>query len=357
MAWRFYFASLTAMIMALGIDLQLVECKVPALFVFGDSLLDTGNNNNLSTMVKATSPPYGNYPPGTSGGRFSNGPVITDFVAARLNMPSPPPALAIGSNIKRGVNFASGGSGILDSTGERQGQHISLGSQIKSFGGVKRKLKVQVGTSMASSIISKAIFLIATGTNDYFTYYFTAGNPAYLFYSPEDFAELVISNFTIHVKSLYNLGARKFAVSSLPIMGCTPFVRKLYGNRNGECAAFLQEAAQSHNKKLFTTVMKLQAKLSESHFMYTNIYKSSLKIYKNPAHYGIINENDACCRGKLNFGLCYKGISVCADSSHYYYFDGYHPTSLVHKIISSVAFTGKPPFVFPYNLKTLASLP
>ena len=52
------------MSMVLGM-VQLVESTVPALFVFGDSLLDTGNNNNMSTLVKATSPPYGNYPSGT----------------------------------------------------------------------------------------------------------------------------------------------------------------------------------------------------------------------------------------------------------------------------------------------------
>ena len=52
------------MCMVLGM-VQLVESIVPALFVFGDSLLDTGNNNNMSTLVKATSPPYGNYPSGT----------------------------------------------------------------------------------------------------------------------------------------------------------------------------------------------------------------------------------------------------------------------------------------------------
>ena len=44
------------MSMVLGM-VQLVESTVPALFVFGDSLLDTGNNNNMSTLVKATSPP------------------------------------------------------------------------------------------------------------------------------------------------------------------------------------------------------------------------------------------------------------------------------------------------------------
>jgi hypothetical protein len=59
--------------------------KVPALFVFGDSLLDTGNNNGLLTIARASSPPYGEdmssaNGSSSSGGRFSNGPITTDVI-------------------------------------------------------------------------------------------------------------------------------------------------------------------------------------------------------------------------------------------------------------------------------------
>lgn len=356
MGWRFYLLGWAAMGMVSGI-VQLVESTVPALFVFGDSLLDTGNNNNMSTLVRAASPPYGDYPAGGSGGRFSNGPVTTDYVAAHLNLPCPPPYMAMGDDVERGVNFASGGSGILDATGEMEGQHVSLGSQIKNFQDMKNKLIEKVGTSMASSIISRAIFLITTGSNDYFNHYSMPWDPAYGLYSREGFQDLMISTYTTHLTSLYNLGARKFTVSSLPAIGCTPFERELYGNGSGECVAFLQEVAQAYNQRLFRTVQQLQAQLSGSHFMYNNVYDSSVQIYQNPTLYGIVNRDDACCGGSVNFGLCNTGIPLCADSSRYYYFDGYHPTSLVHNLTANISLTGTPPFVFPYNMQTLASLP
>ena len=47
--------------------------QVPAMFVFGDSLVDNGNNNNLYSFAKANYFPYGiDFYQGPSG-RFSNG--------------------------------------------------------------------------------------------------------------------------------------------------------------------------------------------------------------------------------------------------------------------------------------------
>lgn len=52
----------------------------PALFVFGDSLFDNGNNNWLPTLAKANYPPYGhNFSEGPTG-RFTNGKIVPDFI-------------------------------------------------------------------------------------------------------------------------------------------------------------------------------------------------------------------------------------------------------------------------------------
>lgn len=55
--------------------------KVPALIAFGDSIVDTGNNNYLTTVVKANFPPYGReYPGHKATGRFSDGKITVDFL-------------------------------------------------------------------------------------------------------------------------------------------------------------------------------------------------------------------------------------------------------------------------------------
>ncbi|KAB5512473.1 hypothetical protein DKX38_029501 [Salix brachista] len=97
---------------------------VPALFVFGDSLVDVGNNNYLSSIAKANYFPYGvdNFGP---TGRFSNGKTFVDILGENLGVPYPPafadPNTA-GSRILGGVNYASAAAGILDESG----QHYAL---------------------------------------------------------------------------------------------------------------------------------------------------------------------------------------------------------------------------------------
>ena len=54
--------------------------QVPCLFIFGDSLSDSGNNNNLSTDAKANYLPYGVDFPGGPTGRFTNGRTAVDIL-------------------------------------------------------------------------------------------------------------------------------------------------------------------------------------------------------------------------------------------------------------------------------------
>lgn len=54
--------------------------QVPCFFIFGDSLVDGGNNNLLHTQAKVNYKPYGiDYPDGPTG-RFCNGRTIVDVI-------------------------------------------------------------------------------------------------------------------------------------------------------------------------------------------------------------------------------------------------------------------------------------
>ena len=57
---------------------------VPGLFIFGDSLIDNGNNNNLPSFAKANYFPYGIDFNGGPTGRFSNGYTMVDEIGAFL---------------------------------------------------------------------------------------------------------------------------------------------------------------------------------------------------------------------------------------------------------------------------------
>ena len=56
------------------------EPQIPCYYVFGDSLLENGNNNNIITLAKANYLPYGIDFPGGPTGRFSNGKTTVDVL-------------------------------------------------------------------------------------------------------------------------------------------------------------------------------------------------------------------------------------------------------------------------------------
>lgn len=60
--------------------------KFPALLAFGDSIIDTGNNNYIRTIVRANFPPYGrDFPGHKATGRFSDGRISVDFLGTYVS--------------------------------------------------------------------------------------------------------------------------------------------------------------------------------------------------------------------------------------------------------------------------------
>ncbi|CAJ1970723.1 unnamed protein product [Sphenostylis stenocarpa] len=108
-----------------------------SILVFGDSSVDSGNNQYLPCLPKANSWPYGiDLPGGIATGRFSNGRLVSDFIANALNIKEfvPPflyPNLS-DEELLRGVCFASAGGGIDEITGSLT-KVLSLSQQIDHF--------------------------------------------------------------------------------------------------------------------------------------------------------------------------------------------------------------------------------
>jgi hypothetical protein len=70
------------MVLVLGLWCSEVgaESQVPCYFIFGDSLVDNGNNNQLNSLAKANYLPYGIDFDGGPTGRFSNGKTTVDVI-------------------------------------------------------------------------------------------------------------------------------------------------------------------------------------------------------------------------------------------------------------------------------------
>ncbi|XP_019225519.1 PREDICTED: GDSL esterase/lipase At2g31550 [Nicotiana attenuata] len=144
--------------------------KFPAIFAFGDSLLDSGNNNFILTLFQANHPPYGqSFPNQVPTGRFSNGKLISDFLAFSLGIKDtiPPfldPNLPVGE-LKTGVSFASAGAGFDDLTNVKT-QGIPIFTQVENLKKYIEILKGVVGEKEALDIIKDALVIIMAGSND-----------------------------------------------------------------------------------------------------------------------------------------------------------------------------------------------
>jgi len=73
-------ALLLALAAAVAVEVARAEPQVPCYFVFGDSLVDNGNNNDIASLARANYPPYGIDFPGGATGRFSNGLTTVDAI-------------------------------------------------------------------------------------------------------------------------------------------------------------------------------------------------------------------------------------------------------------------------------------
>jgi phospholipase/lecithinase/hemolysin len=149
-----------------------VPSDIPAVFAFGDSTLDPGNNNGLATLVRADHAPYGcGFPGGTATGRFSDGKLITDYIVESLGIKDLLPAYrASGLTVAEastGVSFASGGSGIDDLTAQTA-MVFTFGSQISDF----RDLLGKIGMPRAAEIAGRSLYVVSAGTNDVAMNYF-----------------------------------------------------------------------------------------------------------------------------------------------------------------------------------------
>lgn len=173
-----------------------------SILIFGDSTVDTGNNNFVNTYLKANFAPYGrDFPGHIPTGRFSNGKLIPDFVASFLGIkqtvpPSEDPKLT-NDDIRTGVSFASAGSGYDDMTTVLTGV-IPVSKQLGMFKSYIAKLSNVVGNSTeAENIIKKSFVILSAGTNDFGINYFVLPSRRAQFdlSSYQDFVQKSLQNF------------------------------------------------------------------------------------------------------------------------------------------------------------------
>ncbi|KAL6899411.1 hypothetical protein ACP4OV_006069 [Aristida adscensionis] len=333
-----------------------------AFFVFGDSLVDNGNNNYLLTTARADAPPYGiDYPTHQATGRFSNGLNIPDIISEHLGAEPALPYLSPelqGEKLLVGANFASAGVGILNDTGVQFVNIIRIGDQLQYFRQYQQKLRALIGEEQATQLVKQALVLITLGGNDFVNnYYLVPLSVRSRQYSLPDYVRFVISEYRKILGRLYELGARRVIVTGTGPLGCVPAELALH-SRNGECAVELMRAVNLFNPQLTDMVRGLNRDIGADVFVAANTYLANFDYLSSPAQFGFANVQVACCgQGPYNgIGLCTAASNVCEDREAYAFWDAFHPTEKANRIVVSQLMRGGTDYMHPMNLSTILAM-
>ncbi|KAG2408819.1 GDSL esterase/lipase [Vigna angularis] len=278
---------------------------VPAVIVFGDSIVDTGNNNYISTLVKCNFPPY--------AAKFG----VKKFLPPYLD-----PTLQL-QDLLTGVSFAS--------------------DQLIMFKEYIDKIKAAVGGNRTTQIVSKSIYIVCIGSDDIANTY-TQSPFRRAEYDIPSYTDLMASEASKFFETLYGMGARRIGVFGIPAIGCVPSQRTMAGGLDRACVESSNEAAMLFNSKLSSQMDALGKKLPDARLVYLDSYNGLLKMIRDPAKYGFqVTEKGCCGTGNIEVSiLCNRYIvNTCSNSSDYIFWDSYHPTEQAYYVLSTITLDEK----------------
>ncbi|KAI3735561.1 hypothetical protein L6452_15067 [Arctium lappa] len=333
-----------------------------AFFVFGDSLVDNGNNNFLATTARADNTPYGiDYPTKRPTGRFSNGlnipDLISESIGAESTLPYLSPALT-GQKLLVGANFASAGVGVLNDTGVQFANIIRMPMQMAYLEQYKQRVSEIIGPQETERLITQSLTLMTLGGNDFVNnYYLVPFSARSRQFALPDYVVYVVSEYRKILKRLHELGLRRVLVTGTGPLGCVP-AELAQRSRNGECSPDLQEASGLFNPQLQNMLDSLNREVGSTTFIGVNIRQSSIDFISNPEKYGFVTSKVACCgQGPYNgIGLCTPRSNLCPNRDIYAFWDPFHPSEKANKIIVQQILMGSTDYISPMNLSTIMAL-
>jgi phospholipase/lecithinase/hemolysin len=251
------------------------------IFVFGDSLSDTGNFYQLS----GGTPPAPYYQ-----GRFSNGRVWVEQLADALGMTiAPGDNYAVGGATTGFVNYNDGLNGrdypgLLDETG--------------SFRATRDAAEAH-----------GALFVVWTGANDFFLGLRSGQTPAEIIGNG-------VGNTVQAIQQLRQAGARHIMVVNLPDLGLTPEARA------ANLGAGLTQLSAAYNQVLDLALDSLASAGIPT--IRVDAFAALRKMVAQPAQFAFTNVTDP---------LMYVG----GNAAEFLFWDGVHPTTNGHAVFAEAA--------------------
>ncbi|KAJ1729435.1 hypothetical protein LPJ61_003521 [Coemansia biformis] len=303
-------AALSTALLVLGGAVLGADQGSPTLYVFGDSPSDTGMLQRL-TLGLLPPPPYWN-------GRFSSGPVWSEYLASLL-----------------GYKLSS--RAIAGATSDNQ--MFSLG---EAFGINLPSTQDQINTFRLTNLLYKTepsrehdIAVLEVGSNDYLA---AMGRLQQGEMSTDEFCSTLVSTVVGQLGQLREMGFQNIMVTNMPAIQLTPMAQ---GGGRDTARAMVAQYNQLFAER--TTAWAAQTPPGSGVFVVGDIggfVEATLGSTAIAGALGIANTTSPCVAGLdtsslgalMRSAASLDGDGTCDDPSTHYFFDALHPGERVHRL-------------------------
>lgn len=300
-----------------------------AIYAFGDSLSDAGNDTLVTSVALApepVSPPYygEQYGP-VAGNVFSNGPTWVQNLSLGIGLGTLEPSLAGGND------FAYGGAETGSTPQDPNNttiQAISLSSQFAQF-------QTEIPKPSAN-----ALYTLSIGSNDILDILDTAGLTTQQ--QTTDVNDSVANEISF-INKLDANGAKNLLVMDVPDLGKTPDVMQGLVNGSNTPSAGLDALATqlaSEYDSALTSQLATIAAAGTVNVHVLDAYGLLDNAIANPAEYGLTNVTTPVWSG--SFTSASSGTLAAATTAaqdKYLFFDKLHPTETGQQALAATAIT------------------
>ncbi|MEN9539617.1 MAG: hypothetical protein RLZZ126_1852 [Pseudomonadota bacterium] len=316
MLLRFIRTTLATASLAAALALPMAAQAGPysSIYVFGDSLSDTGNL--ALTSPGGVLPQFGGFQGPYYSGPFqqlSNGPVWVNHLAAGLGLPATQALpFLVGGN-----NYAFAGARTDASFSVPQfippGMHLQLG--MWNFGGAAFGLSPTPAHAVADPA---ALYVVIGGGNDMRD---ARSAPGATQASIDVAADIAVANLAYTVGALANLGAKNVLISTLPDLGMTP-------EAIGEGLVTLSSAASAAFNARVAQILALEGVFAGLDVDLMDMAGALQPVVADPDSFGITNTTLPCA------GFIGSAGTACSESI---FSDILHPSARMHELIAQEA--------------------
>lgn len=293
------------------------------IYIFGDSLVDSGNARELAGFLDSLPPPF---PPvddpapaslGYFNGRFTNGYNFADLLSLAVTGRTPVTTFPYGYPLPGGIpipisrpegnaiNFAYGGAQIIG---------IGIGSVLPDA-------SEQVGAyaSLPGDADADALYILTFGGNDIRVLAPSTGPPptgevatATLTAAAEELAA--------QVALLYAIGAENILITGVPDIGLLP-------RYDEEAQRAVASAYSLQLDMLVRGALDGLTRDVEDELLYFSLFDFSRAVAADPGLFGLTNLTRPC--------LAVRTPGPEIDCTGFAFFDDLHPTAHVHGLVAT----------------------